>query len=175
MIPKKKASLPFEIIEIIEIILIVFALSWFTKTYLLQFVQVGDKCMLPTLNNNSIVFIDKFFAQKLNIIKRGDIVAYCPADSKKTEIKRLVGLPGDKVEIRNGYTYVNGEPCYEPYAQISVDYVFKPVIIPDGHFFVLNDNRSDNFDSRIIGPIPIQSLDGKALFTIWPLLSIKSL
>lgn len=172
MIPKKKELLP---LEIIEIILIVFALSWFTKTYLLQFAQVGDKSMLPTLDDNSIVFIDKFFAKKLNILNRGDIIAYCPEDSKKTEIKRLVGLPGDRVEIRNGFTYVNGEPLYEPYALIPVDYVFMPVIIPEGHFFVLNDNRSENNDSRLIGPIGFQYMEGKALFTVWPLLNIKSL
>jgi len=168
----KKARLP---LEIIEILIIAFALSWFMKTYLVQFTQVGNSTMLPTLNQNNIVMVDKFFHDKMNTMQRGDIVAYIPLEKEGIEIKRLIGLPGDTVEIRNGYTYVNGQPLYEPYAQIPVSYIFKPIVVSDDELFVLNDNRTEMDDSRSDGNLSLEKLEGKALICVWPLTNIKSL
>ena len=168
----KKGRLP---IEIIEIVIIAFALSWFMKSYLIQLVKIDNTSMLPTLSQNNVVMVDKFFYSKLNNLERGDIVVYLSPEQKKIEVKRLIGLPGDTVEIRNGYTYVNSQPLYEPYAQIPVSYVFQPITIPDEQFFVLNDNRTEVDDSRYEGNLPLHTLEGKAIFGIWPLTSFKNL
>lgn len=162
-------------LEIIEILIIVFALSWFMKTYLVQFAQVGGSTMLPTLSQNNIVLVDKFFHIKMNTMERGDIVAYLSPEEDSIEIKRLIGLPGDTVEIRNGYTYVNGQPLYEPYAQIPVSYTFEPIIVSEDELFVLNDNRTEEGDSRSDGNLSFNKLKGKALLCVWPLTSMKSL
>lgn len=158
-----------------EIIIIAFALSWFMKSYLIQFAKVEDRGMFPTLSQNNVVLVDKFFHRKLNTMKRGDIVVYFSPEQKSIEVKRVIGFPGDTVEIRNGYTYVNHQPLYEPYTQIPVSYVFEPITIPDNQFFVLNDNRIERDDSRYQGNIPVQNIQGKGLFCIWPLTNIKNL
>lgn len=172
MLATKKRRLP---LEIIEILIIAFALSWFMKTYLVQFTQIGDSTMLPTLSQNNVTMVDKFFHSKINALERGDLVAYTSSEKESIEIKRVIGLPGDTVEIRNGYTYVNGQPLYEPYAQIPVSYIFEPVVVSDDELFVLNDNRAVINDSRSTGNVSLEKLEGKALFCIWPLTNIKNL
>jgi len=168
----KKTRLP---LEIIEILIIVFALSWFMKTYLIQFASVGDNTMLPTLSQNNVVMVDKYFNVKLNTLERGDIVAYLSPKEERLVIKRVIGIPGDTVEIRNGYTYINGQPLYEPYAQIPVSYVFEPIVVSDNELFVLNDNRTEIDDSRSDGNVSLDRLEGKALLCVWPLSKINSL
>jgi len=111
----------------------------------------------------------------MNTMERGDIVAYLSPEKDSIEIKRLIGLPGDIVEIRNGYTYVNGQPLYEPYAQIPVTYTFKPIVVSEDELFVLNDNRTEEDDSRSDGNVSFDKLEGKALLCVWPLTGMKSL
>lgn len=172
MLTIKKNRLLF---EIIEIIIITFALSWFMKTYLIEFAKIEDNSMLPTLSPNSVVLVDKFMYSKLDNLNRGDIVVYLTSDKYSAEIKRVIGLPGDMVEIRNGFTYVNGRPIYEPYAEMPVAYLFEPVTVSNYELFVLNDNRDNNDDSRTAGNLSLQQLEGKALLSIWPVTSIKGL
>lgn len=171
MLPKLKNQFTF-IVEILEIVIIIFALSWFAKTYLVQFVIIDDDSMLPTFTQNNRLFVQKIFFQ----LKRGNIIVYESPDKNQINIKRIIGLPGEQIEIRNGLTYVNNEPIYEPYApEIPVSYEFKPVMIPKRHIFVLNDNRYLKNDSRMIGCIPYERVKGKVILCYWPLTKIKIL
>lgn len=160
--------------EILEIIIIVFALAWFSKTFLLGFAQVNDNDMLPTLGNNTQILVNKGVHYFAGSLEKGDILVYTDGDLG-IEIKRLIGLPGDKVEIKNGYAYVNDRPLYEPYAHTPIDSKFSAITIPENHFFVLNDNRGVYNDSRKIGSIPKDKLIGQAVFSYWPWYKIKSL
>ncbi len=163
------------LIELLEVIIIVFALSWFSKTFIFGFAQMPDDSMLPTLGVNNHILVDKCFYKNTRTLKRGDIVVFLTDNNQNENIKRLIGLAGDKIEIRNGFTYVNDKPLYEPYAHIPITNQFKPIIVPDDHIFVLNDNRTAKDDSRLTGSIPKENLVGKAVLCYWPWPRIKSL
>jgi len=161
------------VIEIIEIIIIVFALSWFTKTYLVGFATVQDNGMLPTLGVNNRVLVVKI--SKINpTLESGDIVVYLDKDNNQ-KIKRLIGITGDTIEMRNGLTYVNDKPLFEPYAETPLTYQFPKFVVRKDQVFVLNDNRSDQNDSRQVGSIPIDDFIGKAIFCYWPWSNLKGL
>jgi len=160
------------VMEVIEMLIIVFALSWFSKTYVIGFAAVKDNAMLPTLSRHSQVFVAKFL-RTANTLERGDIIAFRAA--KNSYVKRLIGLPGDQIELRNGFVYINGQPLYEPYAQTPVSQKIEALTVPPDTFFVLNDNRSEQDDSRIFGCIPIEDIMGKAVVCYWPWFQIKIL
>jgi signal peptidase I len=161
--------------EILEVGLIIFALSWFGQVYMLEFAKVQDNNMLPTLGLNNQVFVNKSFYHRSKAFARGDIVLFFTANEQEKSLKRIVGLEGETIEIRNGFTYVNGEPLYEPYAHTPVTLEFLPVKIPQGHVFLLNDDRTNKNDSRLMGSIPVTHLVGKAVLTYWPWSSIRLL
>jgi signal peptidase I len=107
--------------------------------------------------------------------QRGDIVVFNPpvGGNTKPYIKRIIGLPGETVEIRDGSVYVDGDPIDEPYlGNVTTSWPNgdpgRQLVVPDGHFFVLGDNRNNSTDSRSFGPISIDSLIGKAWISYWP-------
>jgi len=154
------------VVEILEIVIIVFALSWLIKTDVLGFSSVSGDGMLPVLGKNNQVLVVKFF-RSTTFLARGDIVVF--RDEQMNEhTERLVGLPGDRIEIRNGFAYVNGKPTYEPYARTPPTYQMAPVFVPKNSVFVLNDNRTVQNDSKEFGSIPIDSVQGRAVMCYWP-------
>lgn len=160
------------ILELIEIVLIAFALSWVLRTYVVEARLIPSGSMLPTIQLQDRVIVDKFFFKMFDHIRRGDIVVFHPpASAHATEdfIKRVIGLPGDKVEIRNHITYVNGQPLYEPYLKEKPKSDFGPVIVPQDSLFVMGDNRNNSDDSREWGFLPIKNVTGRTLFRYWPL------
>jgi len=160
-------------IEIVEIILIVFALSWGIRTFVFDFAKVHDNGMFPNLRQNNHVFVDKFI--KNTTITRGSVVVLYYEDNGEESLRRLIGLAGDKVEIRNGFAYVNDQPFYIKNAITPITYTFPPVTVPEGQVFVLNDNRTDENDSRTWGSISEEQIVGEAEFCYWPWQYIKAL
>lgn len=155
--------------EILEVFLIVFALSWLIRTYIFEPVKVQDGEMVPTLTIGSDLLEDKYFHRSVNSLNRGEIIVYNRDDRQDRKAKRVIGLPGEKVEIKNGYVFVNGLPIYEPYAATAVSLKFGPVIVPANSVFVLNDNRENQNDSRTSGYILQEQIEGKAFICLWPL------
>ena len=102
--------------------------------------------------------------------KRGDIVVFESSEFGEDLIKRVVGLPGDNILIVHGSLYVNGEQQKEPYlnTELSDKSSYGPDTVPPGHVFVMGDNRADSSDSRIFGPVPEESILGKAFLRLWP-------
>lgn len=141
--------------------------------FLYQPVKVEGTSMLPTLEDQERVFINKFvYRLGLESIQRGDtVVFWFPGDPSKSYIKRVIGLPGDRVEVRAGFVFVNGYPVSEPY--VPEDYRDKsnmaPAVVPENHYFVMGDHRSSSNDSRHWGPLPVRAIYGKAVFAYWPL------
>jgi signal peptidase I len=135
-----------------------------------QPVKVEGTSMTPLISDQERIFINKF-VYRFEPIERGDVVVFWyPLDRTKSFIKRVVGLPGDTVEIRGGHVYVNGELLQEPYIPPGAADTgsLSPRRIPGGQYFVMGDNRISSNDSRVFGPVTRAVIYGKAVFAYWP-------
>ncbi|HEX5431847.1 MAG TPA: signal peptidase I [Bryobacteraceae bacterium] len=141
--------------------------------FLYQPVKVEGTSMMPGLENQERIFINKFIYRfGFEDINRGDtVVFWYPGDTSKSYIKRVIGIPGDTVEIRSGTVYVNGKLLSEPYVPgYYRDHVSMPcTTIGKDQYFVLGDHRSSSNDSRNWGTVPRNDIYGKAVFVYWPL------
>ena len=141
--------------------------------FLYQPVKVEGISMMPSLIDQERIFINKFeYRFGLSDISRGDMVVFWfPGDPTKSYIKRVIGVPGDTVEVNDGTVIVNGEPLAESYVPREYrDHVSMPRrVIPQDQFFVLGDHRSSSNDSRSWGMVPRHFIYGKAVFVYWPL------
>src|ERR1700726_5282778 len=138
--------------------------------FLYQPVKVEGTSMAPLLSDQERIFINKF-VYRFEPIGRGDVVVFWyPLDRSKSFIKRVVGLPEDTVEIRDGGVYVNGKLLSEPYVPPeSADLgTLAPVRVPDGEYFVMGDHPTSSNDLRIFWPVPRKFIYGKAVFAYWP-------
>jgi signal peptidase I len=136
-----------------------------------QPVRVEGTSMTPALADQERIFINKF-VYRLEPIERGDVVVFWyPLDHSKSFIKRVIGLPGDEVEIRRGRVYINGVALEETYVpeQFADRSSFAPMIVPSRSYFVMGDHRISSNDSRIFGPVPAGFIYGKAVFAYWPM------
>jgi signal peptidase I len=135
-----------------------------------QPVKVEGTSMTPLISDQERIFINKF-VYRFEPIERGDVVVFWyPLDRSKSFIKRVVGLPEDTVEIREGRVYLNGKLLPEPYVPPeSADVgALSPTRIPKDEYFVMGDHRISSNDSRIFGPVPRKFIYGKAVFAYWP-------
>jgi signal peptidase I len=141
--------------------------------FIYQPVKVEGTSMMPALQDQERIFINKFtYRFGIGTIRRGDtVVFWFPLDITKSYIKRVIGLPGDAVEIDRGLVIVNGKPLAEDYVPEEYrDYQSLPRLrIPRDEYFVLGDHRSSSNDSRAWGLVPRQNIYGKAVFVYWPL------
>jgi len=143
--------------------------------FIYQPVKVEGTSMQPTLQNEERIFINKFtYRFGLGDIERGDtVVFWYPEDRTKSYIKRVIGLPGDRIRIDSGQVYVNDHPMdFVPDGyKDSVSWPRVPVdqVVPPDKYFVLGDNRSSSSDSRSWGYVPRDYIYGKAVFIYWPL------
>jgi signal peptidase I len=141
--------------------------------FIYQPVKVEGTSMMPALTDQERIFINKFtYRFGLGAIERGDMVVFSfPQDQSKSYIKRVIGLPGDTVEIDRGTVIVNGKPLREPY--VPEEYRDRqsmgPRVIPPDSYFVLGDHRSSSNDSRAWGNVGRENIYGKAVFVYWPL------
>jgi signal peptidase I len=138
--------------------------------FLYQPVKVEGTSMAPLLSDQERIFINKF-VYKFEPIERGDVVVFWyPLDRSKSFIKRVVGLPGETVEVRSGRMYVGGKELIEPY--VPANYLdgtsYPPLTLPPDSYFVMGDHRDSSNDSRVFGPVARQYIYGKAVFAYWP-------
>jgi signal peptidase I len=141
--------------------------------FLYQPVKVEGTSMMPALVDQERIFINKFvYRFGLADIGRGDtVVFWFPGDTTKSYIKRVIGVPGDTVEVVDGAVIVNGRPLQEPYVPEEYrDHTSVPRRrVPSDEYFVLGDHRSSSNDSRTWGLVPRNFIYGKAVFVYWPL------
>lgn len=152
-------------IEIIETVLIAVVL-YVTVNALIPRILVDGKSMEPSLQHNDRVIVHRL-AYHLGDVERGDVVVFKREDGQDY-IKRVIGLPGDTIQIYMGYVYLNGEGIAEPYIMSPVIGDKPTEIIPPGMVFVMGDNRNDSSDSRVWGPVSMNDLTGKAVLVYWP-------
>ena len=168
----------FEVVETLVLTLIIF---FVIQTFVAQPYQVEQNSMEHTLEPGQYVLVDKL-SPRWAPYGRGDIVVFSPPASWTRNstpfIKRVIGLPGDTVEIRNdGLVWVNGVPLNEPYTYRNDQNVAEPTtassdqsrwVVPAGELFVMGDHREKSADSRLFGPISISSVIGRAFLRYWP-------
>jgi signal peptidase I len=146
------------------------AISIFIITFLYQPVRVEGTSMLPRLEDHDRLFINKF-VYHIEAIHRGDVVVFrYPRDPQKSYIKRVIGLPGDRIWIDRGLVWLNGKPLQEGYVPLRYrdGRSMAEMVVPDGMYFMMGDHRSISSDSREFGPVERDLIYGKAEFIYWP-------
>jgi len=175
------------------LLLTALAIAVVIKTFLLQPFWIPSESMLPTIEVNDRVMVNKL-AYQWGEPQRGDVVVFRDPREEEVEesipeavirsvleavgirtrgredlIKRVIGLPGETVEVRNNQIVVNGSPLDEPYLPEVFMPDEPPITLGPTEVFVMGDNRNASFDSRRFGPIPLDDLIGEAFVTIWPI------
>jgi len=158
-------------------VLISLAVSAFFIIFLYQPVKVEGTSMMPTLQDQERVFINKF-VYKLEPIARGDVIVFrYPRDPAKSYIKRVAAVAGDRVRIEDGVVFVNGHRLSEPYVPEQYEDVrsYPESVVPPHCYFVLGDHRNLSNDSRDFGPVDEDFIYGKAVFGYWPVARVGTL
>ena len=151
-------------------LVVALALAMVIIVFFYQPVKVEGTSMAPLISDQERIFINKF-VYRFEPIDRGDVVVFWyPLDRSKSFIKRVVGLPGEMVEIRKGMVYVNGVSLAEPYVPPQYEDLtdFGPVRVPSDSYFVMGDHRISSNDSRVFGSVPNHYIYGRAVFAYWP-------
>ena len=170
--PAGRRRFPFSLLALswLRDLLISVALALAIIAFVYQPVKVEGSSMAPQLSDQERIVINKFI-YNFEPIQRGDIVVFrYPRDPGKSFIKRVVGLPGETVEIRRGIVYINGMPLREEYLppQEQDRQSYPPTRLPPQHYFVLGDHRRSSNDSRAWGTVHRDFIYGKAVFAYWP-------
>lgn len=162
---KEKTSLE----ELIEKLLWIMIPLVIINLFFFQNFWIPSGSMEPTLECGDIIIVNKCSYWKKEAT-RGDVTVFVyPKDVSKCYIKRVIGLPGEKVEIKNSTVYIDEQAISESYVKEKEFDDYGPVQVPDGHYFVLGDNRNNSEDSRYWGFLAKKYLVGKAVFRYWPI------
>ncbi|MFA5564546.1 MAG: signal peptidase I [Acidimicrobiia bacterium] len=160
-------------VEWVLVVGVALAVAFAIKIFLIQAFYIPSASMEPTLKAGDRVLVNKV-SYRLHDVHRGDVIVFRrppnePPSSIEDLIKRVVGLPGDTVEGRDGMVYINGLPLDEPYLpEETYTSTFATIHVPAGHVFVLGDNRGDSRDGRFFGPISTDLIVGHAFVKVWP-------
>jgi len=172
---KKKGGGPT---EFILTVIVAFALVFgVVQPFIVQAFRIPSESMVPTLEVKDRILANKFI-YRFTEPERGDIVVFDSVESDDdTLIKRVVGLEGDEIRVQGGLLFVNGEPQQEPYLNEEETFrgYYGPSIVPEGHVFVMGDNRDNSADSRVFGPLPSDNVKGEAFLRFWPISKISGL
>ena len=165
---KRKRSLLRELAETAVLTIGIFLLV----RVAVQNFRVEGESMLPNLHDGEYILVNKI-DYLFHGPQRGDVVvlkAVPAGEPNKDFIKRVIGLPGETVAVKNDSVYINGKRLIEPYQHYPHDYTFGPARVPQGEYFVLGDHRNDSYDSHRWSPpwLPRSDIIGKALIAYWP-------
>jgi signal peptidase I len=162
--------------EILETIVPAVLIALLINLFLAQATRVYGQSMEPNLHTDQRLIVEKLsynrYARQLlgfDGPEQSDVVVIrLESQGNELLIKRVIGLPGDVIEIRDGRVFVNGQPLTEPYLGGITPGYYGPVTVPPLHIFVLGDNRGFSNDSRNFGTVPLKNVIGRAWFSYWP-------
>lgn len=162
------------IVETLDATIFAALLSLVIIVFIVQAFFIPSGSMEPTLRVGDRILVGKF-AYRIWEIKRGDVVVFrYPLNPNKDFVKRVVGLPGERVEIKEGLVLINGRPLGEAYptklpgGDRACSSNYGPQVVPGANLFVLGDNRCNSEDSRFFGFVPIKNVVGRAIVVYWP-------
>lgn len=168
----------------LKVIVLAFLLAMFVRTFVFAPILIQGDSMNPTLKNNQRVLLNRLYTSQTP--NRFDVIVFHAPD-QRDYVKRIIGLPGDKVEYKDDQLYINDAPVQETFltkktntaftGDFTYDFTLQEVIgtntVPKGEVFVLGDNRRYSKDSRTIGTIPIEDIVGEATIIYWPFSDVK--
>lgn len=164
----KKENLLIESLDWLRLVVICLALLYILPTFILRPLQVHGPSMYPTLQDGE-PFLTNVAAYLMFGVDRFDIVALKDEESGEQWIKRVIGLPNETVEVRDGKLYINGEFVEEPFLEEgTITYDFAAVTLGEDEYFVMGDNRTNSLDSRKRGPFPKSAILGKYAYVYFP-------
>ena len=178
------ARLRRAVLSALLVVLMLAALGLLMAGLVFEHFWVPTPSMAATLTPGDHVLVDRL-AYRVKAPQRGDVVVFHPPGQEAVYIKRIIGVPGDTISLRDGAVYVNGRRLDEPYVRESAGALERtdpwssddpaswslvtPYVVPAGNYFVMGDNRTDSDDSRDWGPVPRAAILGEAVVTFWPL------
>lgn len=173
-LPDRRLKTAGEVLESFIIAVVVVFLV--VRPFMVQAFYIPSESMMPTLVENDRILVSKL-SYRLGKPGRAEVVVFRapkealsePGDGEEKDfVKRIVGLPGDVVEIHGGIAYINGKPIKEPYTREPIDYDLPPTVVPEGRFFVMGDNRNHSNDSHRWGTLEQDRVIGRAVMVFWP-------
>lgn len=162
------------VIEIAKTLATAFVLAIGIRTLVAEARYIPSSSMEPTLEINDRLIIEKI-SYRFRTPQRGDVVVFSPTDKLREQnfkdafIKRVIGLPGETVQVKGGKVYINGTALREKYIEEIPEYKYGPVTVPTDQYLVLGDNRNNSYDSHYWGFVPRKNLIGRAVVRFWPL------
>ena len=171
---RRPASGPRVVLEWVVLIVAALLVALVIKTFLFQAFYSPSESMVPTLQVGDRVLVNKL-SYELHDVNRQDVVVFKAPEAAETGdiqalVTRVIGLPGDTVEARDGEVYVNGTLLAEPYLPPGTQTTnLPPTTVPPGYMFVMGDNREASKDSRVFGPVEERAIVGRVFVRIWPL------
>ena len=173
--PKQKRKVISIILELLMYVIIIYACVYFIPTYVMQRTFVDGPSMENTLHDKESLLVDKI-VYKLSGLKRFDIIVFYPYGREEEDyyVKRIIGMPGETVQIVDNDIYINDKLLKEDYGKDPIDYqglAAEPVTLGEDEYFVLGDNREVSLDSRYeeVGPVTRENIGGRTMIRIWPL------
>lgn len=164
--PRRRSGIFRFVLDILETLILSLILFAVINTISAR-IRVDGFSMEPTLKSGEFVIVNKL-AYRFGDPQMGDVIVFhYPRDPEQEYIKRVIGLPGDVVRVKNGMVFVNEQSIDEPYIAAAPAYESE-WIVPDNSLFVLGDNRNNSSDSHNWGPVPLKNIIGKAVFIYWP-------
>lgn len=155
-------------LELGETVLPAIVIAVLINLFLAQATRVYGHSMEPNLHTDQRLVVEKV-SYRIHGPHRGDVVVIrLPERGPELLIKRVIGLPGETIEVRDGSVYINGQPLNEPYLTRQTSGSYGPTLIPEGQVFVMGDNRGASNDSRVFGPVPMDRIVGRAWVSYWP-------
>lgn len=162
--------------ENITILVLALGLAFFIRTFVAEPRYIPSESMLPTLEVGDRLIVEKL-SYYSHLPQRGDIIVFAPPPQLQEQgfepdqafIKRVIGLPGDTVEVKNGQVFINRELLTESYIAEAPNYPMSPMVVPSAQLFVMGDNRNNSNDSHVWGFLPKTNIIGHACFRFWPL------
>ncbi|MGK7957697.1 MAG: signal peptidase I [Crocosphaera sp.] len=176
--PSSKQENPW--VELTQTVVTAVILAFGIRTFVAEARYIPSSSMEPTLEINDRLIIEKLSYHFREPV-RGDVVVFNPTEALKAQdfhdafIKRIIGLPGETVEVKGGKVYVDGEEITEKYIAEDPNYDYGPVVVPEGEYLVLGDNRNNSYDSHYWGFVPKDKIIGKAFVRFWPFNRLGSL
>lgn len=166
---KRKKTVGREILEWVLTLGMALVLALLIRSYIFEPVRVDGNSMLNTLKDGEYMIATKFDYLSSDSPKRFDIaIVHYPGRGSTNFVKRIVGLPGETLELRHGELYINGEPVPQNFDHTPSISSFGPVTVPQGAYFVMGDNRDNSNDSRAVGPLTRDMIKGHVQYVAFP-------